>query len=195
MHFIAKSDFKSAGYAASLPKPVRMGRLAMLMARVLDPAGSGGEPMAMTESSLRTLTAGESDEDSTWPTEACVLLADDNSTNQKVATQMLEKLGCAVDVASNGQQAIDMYKVGSYDLILMDCEMPEVDGFEATRRIRGTESGARRVPIIAMTANAMSGDRQRCLSAGMDDYVSKPYRLRDLQAKLEKWIGGGDPSI
>ncbi len=83
-----------------------------------------------------------------------------------------------------------MHGSASYDLILMDCEMPKIDGFEATRQIRGRESGDGRVPIIAMTANAMTGDRQRCLEAGMDDYLSKPYRLKDLQVTLEKWIGG-----
>ncbi|MEE9127720.1 MAG: response regulator [Planctomycetota bacterium] len=193
---ITKSDFESAGYAASLGKPIRMDRLAMFIARIVDPTGSGQKSMAMTNAGFKPQPMSDgSTEGAPLSAETCILLADDNSTNQKVALQMLERLGCAVDVATNGQQAIDMHNAGSYDLILMDCEMPQVDGFEATKRIRGTESGARRVPIIAMTANAMSGDRQRCLSAGMDDYVSKPYRLKDLQAKLEKWIGSGDKGI
>ncbi|MHC4513906.1 MAG: response regulator [Planctomycetota bacterium] len=182
---------ESAGYAASLTKPVRMERLAMLMTEVLDAVRQGRKPIAVTGADFRVQhTQARLSGDPSRPGAANVLLADDNSINQKVAAQMLQRLGCRVEVASDGQQAIEMYRDGGYDLILMDCEMPQVDGFEATRQIRGSEGGDRRIPIIAMTANAMSGDRQRCLEAGMDDYVSKPYRLKDLQATLERWIGG-----
>ncbi|MHC4077957.1 MAG: response regulator, partial [Planctomycetota bacterium] len=184
-------DIEGAGYAASLTKPVRMERLAMLMTEVLDAVRQGRKPIAVTGADFKVQrTQTRLSGDPSRPGAASVLLADDNSINQKVAAEMLQRLGCRVEVASDGQQAIEMYRDGGYDLILMDCEMPQVDGFEATRQIRGSEAGDRRIPIIAMTANAMSGDRQRCLEAGMDDYVSKPYRLKDLQATLERWIGG-----
>src|SRR5208337_4988173 len=110
-------------------------------------------------------------------------------TNQFVALKMLERLGCVADVAANGEEAIAALRGIPYDLILMDCQMPEVDGFEATRRIRRGEAGSARAstPIIAMTAHAMEGDRQRCLEAGMDDYLSKPVNNRQLIELLEKF--------
>ncbi|MGC3972889.1 MAG: response regulator [Nitrospira sp.] len=118
-----------------------------------------------------------------------LLLAEDNPVNQKVACRMLEKFGYRVDVATNGREAVAAYERMRYPLIFMDCQMPEVDGFEATALIRGMEEGVRHTPIVAMTANAMQGDRERCLAAGMDDYVAKPVRPKDLQAVLERWLG------
>lgn len=115
-----------------------------------------------------------------------VLLAEDNTVNQRVACRMLEKLGCRVDVAANGLEAVEMHLRFGYDLIFMDWMMPEMDGVEATRRIR-TAPSARRVPIIAMTANAMQGDRETCLAAGMDDYISKPIRPDRVKEALERW--------
>ncbi len=115
-----------------------------------------------------------------------VLLVEDNVVNQKIATRMLEKLGCRVDVASNGREAVEMTDVVAYDLVLMDVEMPELDGYGATAQIRAREArtGAH-VPVVAMTARAMSGDRERCLAAGMDDYVSKPVELAELARVVE----------
>ncbi len=185
------SEIEGAGYTASLTKPVRVERFVNLMDRVLDVVRRGKSPTEVTEADLKlqqteTLLAG----DPSRPGATRILLADDNDINQKVAAQMLQRLGCAVEIARDGQEVVDMQGSGGYDLILMDCEMPKIDGFEATRQIRERESGDGRVPIIAMTANAMTGDRQRCLEAGMDDYLSKPYRLKDLQVTLERWIGG-----
>lgn len=118
-----------------------------------------------------------------------VLLVEDNKTNQTVALAMLQKLGCAVDLATDGASACLKANENPYDVILMDCMMPVMDGFEATRLIRLREStGARHTPIIAMTANAMHGDAERCLSAGMDDYLAKPTRWEDLKSMLEKWL-------
>jgi CheY-like chemotaxis protein len=117
-----------------------------------------------------------------------VLLVEDTPINQKVATRQLEKLGCRVDAASTGTHAIVLLQKASYDLVLMDCQMPEMDGYTATRVIRGLEEGKRHTPIIAMTASATEADRDRCLAAGMDDYVTKPVREAELALLLEKWV-------
>ncbi len=116
-----------------------------------------------------------------------VLLAEDNPVNQKVAVRMLEKAGCQVDVATNGREAVEMYGWRSYDLVLMDCEMPELDGFGATKAIRERELSGRRIPIVALTANALSSDRNVCLDAGMDDYLSKPVEKATLRRVLARW--------
>jgi CheY-like chemotaxis protein len=118
---------------------------------------------------------------------ARILVVEDNPTNQKVIVLRLEKLGCVVEVANNGLEAVHAAGITAFDVILMDCQMPVLDGFEATSRIR-TES-KRHTPIIALTANAMDGERERCLHAGMDDYLSKPVRADELLKKLEHWIG------
>jgi signal transduction histidine kinase/HPt (histidine-containing phosphotransfer) domain-containing protein/ActR/RegA family two-component response regulator len=124
------------------------------------------------------------------PIRARVLLAEDNIVNQKVASRMLEQIGCRVDVASTGKDALAMVTQFPYDLVFMDCLMPEMDGFQAAAAIRKLEGGERHVPIIAMTALAMAGDRDRCMAAGMDDYLSKPVKSDDLRAKLVRWAPG-----
>lgn len=116
-----------------------------------------------------------------------ILMAEDNIINQKVALRMLAKLGYSADVVANGLEAVQAMQNIPYDLILMDCQMPEMDGFEATRQIRKNQNEATRVPIIALTANAMEGDRERCLEAGMDDYVSKPINVVKLKEALSRW--------
>jgi PAS domain S-box-containing protein len=118
-------------------------------------------------------------------TGARVLLAEDNPVNQRVAARMLAKLGHRVDVVSNGLEAVEAARRVPYDAILMDCQMPEMDGFEAAGAIRRSAQG-QRVPIVALTANAMAGDRERCLEAGMDEYLAKPVTLEDLRQVLEK---------
>jgi CheY-like chemotaxis protein/HPt (histidine-containing phosphotransfer) domain-containing protein len=175
-----------AGYGAWLTKPVRATRLQEALRHVLVEADGG----------IR-------DEDERFRPEIeelrrhfpmHVLLVEDNRINQKVATLLLEKLGCRVDIAADGREALRAVGTDDYDLILMDCQMPVLDGFEATRAIRRRESGtSRRMPIVAMTAAAMKGDREKCIEAGMDDYVSKPVRQGDLSAVLESWYREAAP--
>jgi PAS domain S-box-containing protein len=122
-----------------------------------------------------------------------VLLAEDNLVNQKVALGMLERIGCRVALAVNGREAVTMQQEGDYDVILMDCQMPELDGYDATQEIRALERPGRRVPIIALTANALTTDRDRCLEAGMDDYLSKPVAKSTLLRALSRWFPADAP--
>jgi CheY-like chemotaxis protein len=117
-----------------------------------------------------------------------VLVAEDNPVNQRVADQMLERLRLGADVAADGREAVQSFHRQPYAAILMDCQVPELDGFKATARIRAREGTGRRTPIIAMTASAIQGDRERCLPAGMDDYVSKPVTIESLRTVLEQWL-------
>jgi CheY-like chemotaxis protein len=123
-----------------------------------------------------------------------VLLVEDNGVNQEIGMAMLQAMGCEVDLAADGREAIEATRSKAYDLVLMDCQMPDVDGFEATRAIRAREreqsgsKAARRLPIVALTANAMSGDREQCTAAGMDDYLSKPFTQAQLRAVIQTWV-------
>ncbi len=120
---------------------------------------------------------------------APILVVDDNKVNQKVMCALLDRLGLPCEIASDGQEAIDMVSRSKYSVILMDCHMPVVDGFEATKAIRKLENAAGTyTPIIAVTAMAMAGDRERCIAAGMDDYMSKPVDKELLKIKLNHWL-------
>jgi len=116
-----------------------------------------------------------------------ILLAEDNPVNRKIGVLVLEKLGCSVDIAANGREAAEMADRCSYDLIFMDCGMPEMDGYAATRKIRARQNGGGRVPIVALTAHAIEGVRERCLEAGMDDYIAKPFSQSAIERTLVKW--------
>jgi CheY-like chemotaxis protein len=118
-----------------------------------------------------------------------VLVVEDNTVSQLLAAEVLRRLGCQVDVAGNGREAVEAVRRIPYDLLLMDCDMPQMDGFEATRQIRAREAGTdRHVPIIAMTASALQGDAERCLRVGMDEFLSKPLRPAQLRRVVETWL-------
>jgi CheY-like chemotaxis protein len=180
---------KEAGFSACLTKPARASQLLNALVTVWGnqkraPSAQFGTPHTMAEVRA-AIFPGE-------PTQpifrARILIVEDNAINQMVAARLLEKLGCRVDVAANGREAVEMVGLLPYDAIFMDCQMPEMDGFEATQEIRTREGSGVHRPIIAMTANAMRGDRERCFEAGMDDYVSKPIRKADLTEALERHL-------
>ena len=124
----------------------------------------------------------------TWPRQPRVLVAEDNQVNQIVAARTLERCGCQVDIVENGRDALHALEQRDYDIVLMDCQMPEMDGYQATTELRRREHDRRHTPVIAMTAHAMDGDRERCLEAGMDDYISKPMRYAELADTLQRTI-------
>ncbi len=174
---IVSSRQRSAGRCEStancLRRPVRQAQLLSVLTRALSPVESESTPPPATP-----VSAG---------TRGRVLIAEDNLTNQKVAHRMIERLGFSADLASDGRQAIEAFSRAIYAAVLMDCQMPVMDGYEATREIRRLE-GNRHIPVIALTANAMRGDEQLCLAAGMDDYLSKPISLEALQQALDRWV-------
>ena len=172
---------REAGFAAHLNKPLRREELYRTIARALGLAA--GAPVAEAQPAAVRAAAGH------------VLLVEDNLVNQDIGAAMLGALGMSVAIANNGIEAVAMVGRERYDLILMDCQMPEMDGFAATAEIRSREAaaGAARIPIIALTANAMQGDRERCLAAGMDDYLAKPFSKPQLAAMLERWAAPRRP--
>jgi PAS domain S-box-containing protein len=173
-------DLRDHGFAHSLAKPVLTGRLRELLVGDLGDSGAaaGAVPSAAVAPLESVAAASEGPR---------VLLAEDNPFNQKVATAMLKLLGCRVEVAATGVEAVAMARDGAFDLVLMDCQMPVMDGYQATRRIRELPAPADAVTIIAMTANAMSGDRKACFAAGMDDFLSKPITKAMLGDMMRKW--------
>ncbi|MEA2038925.1 MAG: response regulator, partial [Thermodesulfobacteriota bacterium] len=169
--------FEELGCAAYLTKPIRQSKLLDALVETLVDTGEAGiSDKAGTRRRIVTQhSLAEEAARGAW-----ILLAEDNPVNQKVATRILEKGGHRVDTADDGRQAVEALKKFPYDIVLMDVQMPEMDGFEATAVIRGHKGNQRHTPIIAMTAHALKGDRERCLEAGMDDYISKPVRPKEL---------------
>ncbi len=172
--------FTEAGFAGYLVKPVLPRTLrSALQATLQARRASRDDAPLVTRHSVREAEVAAVRRQKTRQRGCRVLLAEDNIMNQKVAVRMLERMGHRVDVACNGREAVEMDEAFPYDIIFMDCQMPEIDGYEATGLIRRREAGTERhIPIVAMTANAMHGERDRCLAAGMDDYLSKPVSRR-----------------
>ncbi|MCC7494134.1 MAG: response regulator [Fimbriimonadaceae bacterium] len=160
-----------------LPKPLRRAALRELLTAPASPPGAAASAV---------LPAGDG-------LDGHLLLAEDNLVNQKVAALMLGRLGCTVDLAADGEAALELLRRRRYDAVLMDCQMPRLDGFAATRQWREEEAAGQHVPIIALTANAMQGDREWCLAVGMDDYLSKPISTEQLAQCLRRWIRVAGP--
>ena len=186
------SRLAAIGFDGFFTKPVRQSHLhdalAMAMGRNIDPASAGS---IITRHSITETHAAFKK----------ILVAEDNLTNQTVALAMLRKLGYSVDLVSNGAEALQALKTTPYDLVLMDCQMPEMDGYEATRLIRLRETGVLNpaIPVIALTAYAMTDDRNKYLDAGMDDYLTKPVQMKNLAETLSRWLtrtnGRGEPVV
>lgn len=191
---------RRAGFTAYLTKPVRHDQLQGCLRVVFglqetatSAARSTPDGAAIAPSLITRHTLAEQ------RIRPRVLVAEDNVVNQKLAVRMLERLGYQPDVVSNGQEAVVAFTRENYAAIVMDCQMPMMDGYEATRHIReqeqqvGSSKTRAHVPIIALTANAMPGDRERCKAAGMDDYLAKPVKTDDLGRILERWVPLGPP--
>ncbi len=174
-------NVRQEGFAALLVKPVRGSELVRTVARAID---------AMTDNPAAAFGVVVQPPRKQSRFQARVLLAEDNAVNLEVAKEYLANLGCTVTVAENGVEAVRLFTTQAFDLVLMDCQMPEMDGLTATRRIRAIETSKRRghTPIIAVTANAFEEDRQACLAAGMDDYIRKPFIEEVLETTMERWL-------
>jgi signal transduction histidine kinase/DNA-binding response OmpR family regulator/HPt (histidine-containing phosphotransfer) domain-containing protein len=181
--------FADIGFAAYLLKPVTQRDLTECLILVLANTAHSwhlqSQPM-ITRHALRAQRAQSRNR---------ILLAEDNAVNQKVASKLLEKLQYRVDVVSDGLAAVAAWQTGKFDLIIMDCQMPQMDGYEATREIRRFEEGNRHIPIVALTAHAMTGDEAKCRAAGMDDYLSKPIDRVKLEACLERLLIGSGSTL
>jgi CheY-like chemotaxis protein len=175
-----QQELREAGILRYINKPIRRADLRRVVAKMLT-AGS----------SLEVDSAAVPLEPVTPPLSGAVLLVEDNPINQGVARAMLLKLGLNVTIANHGREALERMQVQSFDLVLMDCQMPVMDGFAATEAIRRLPGGrGARIPIVALTANSMQGDEARCLRAGMDDFLGKPYSLAQLDATVRRWLPG-----
>ncbi len=181
---------KAVGFAAYLLKPARQSELLGTLVNVWAARNAETASELVTRHSI---AEGQAAPETTRRWDGTrVLVAEDNIVNQKVATMMLQSFGCRVEVAANGREALKSIEKLPFDIIFMDCEMPEMDGYEATAEIRLRADAKSRLPIIAVTAKATRGDREFCLQAGMDDYMSKPVKSEDFQAALERWTRPGD---
>ncbi|HAH05982.1 MAG TPA: hypothetical protein DCM05_05535 [Elusimicrobia bacterium] len=176
---LSAEEQKAAGLAAVLVKPVKP---SALFDRLVQALSEKAEPAPSEKVPVKARALGPIEKKGIR-----VLLVEDNAVNQKIALLQLARLGYDVGVAGNGVEALSALDSIPYDLVLMDCQMPEMDGYQTTVEIRRREAGRRRMPIIAMTANALQGDREKCLEAGMDDHLGKPIKIDDLGRMLEKW--------
>jgi CheY-like chemotaxis protein/HPt (histidine-containing phosphotransfer) domain-containing protein len=183
------SRMEKVGFAAYLVKPVRQSHFYDCLAAVVGPEGREGGAMGQERDATGRIITRHSLAERARR-RARILLAEDNLVNQKVALKALEKLGYSADTANDGAQALQATREKRYDLILMDVQMPVMDGMEATRQIRDPHSGSLNpaVTIVALTAHAMAGDKERCLNMGMDDYLAKPVKAAELQEVISRWL-------
>lgn len=187
---LAKQSTK-AGFQAFSTKPILKSLLHELLLTVLHTQTGKDKNELITKHTIKELqsTQKQDEPNAVFQSHPRILLAEDNIVNQKVAVKILEKLGCRVDVVANGIEAVEMVQKFPYDLVLMDVQMPEMDGYEATQHLRTLEKETlKHLPVIAMTANAMQGDREKCLEAGMDDYISKPIDKKILQTVIQNCV-------
>jgi signal transduction histidine kinase/CheY-like chemotaxis protein len=180
--------FAEIGFDGYLVKPLKPSILEEALAAALGARETGVRSAIITRHVLAENHGRTAHRQAPGAPHIRVLVAEDNAVNVKVAARMLAKCGCRVDVAADGREAVELYGQLPYDIIFMDCQMPEMDGYEATAEIRQLEGQEQRVPIVALTANAMAGDRERCLEAGMDDFISKPVKEADFARTLERWV-------
>jgi CheY-like chemotaxis protein len=177
---------REAGIVGYLTKPVRQAELHALLSTVMGRVDNPAAPQLVTRHTLQ---------EAERRARPRLLVVEDNQVNQRVALRVLENLGYAADVVGNGREAVDAVARIPYAAVLMDCQMPEMDGYRATAEIRRIEGEARHMPIIAMTAGALEGDRAQCLAAGMDDYIAKPVKPDDLGAALSRWVPPQTPML
>jgi CheY-like chemotaxis protein len=173
------------GIAAYLTKPVRQSRLFDCLLGVMNGESAPTPPLPSPAKPAirRKLVEGE-----VSPAHGRILIVEDNTANQKVALHQIARLGYQADAVANGLEALEALARRPYALVLMDCQMPEMDGFTATAQIRQREGHAQHTPIIALTANAIRGEREKCLAAGMDDYLAKPVKVEELADTLARWL-------
>jgi two-component system, sensor histidine kinase and response regulator len=174
----AAEEARNLGVAGFLVKPVRRTYFLEAAGRALTEKLAVDPPARIPDGDI--------------PITRNVLLVEDNPANQNVALLFLARFGFNADLAQNGAEAVEAFAKKNYDLILMDCQMPGMDGFAATREIRRRELPGKRTPIVALTANALDEEREKCFEAGMDDHLAKPFRKADLNRLLDKWLRPAD---
>jgi CheY-like chemotaxis protein len=179
---LSGQDIKASGFAAYLPKPLKQSVLLQTLSELSGPrrASDPQAPLPVLEDAASADAGGQR-----------LLLVEDNPVNRRLVTLMLVRAGYQVDVAVDGRAAVQAAAASTYDAILMDAQMPEMDGYKATLAIRAAEKPGERVPVIALTARAMEGDREKCLAAGMDDYLTKPITQVQLLKVVHRWARRG----
>jgi CheY-like chemotaxis protein len=191
MHLVMLTSFgarglgttaRDASVAAYLTKPVRQSQLFDCLANLI--GGAATTEVGLKSQADSNLLTKHSLKETRMSSTKLILLAEDNIVNQKVAIRQLHKLGYRADAVANGREVIEALSRIPYDLVLMDCQMPEMDGYEATAEIRMSEPLGKHTPIVAMTANALTGDREKCIAAGMDEYITKPVQSEELARVL-----------
>jgi signal transduction histidine kinase/CheY-like chemotaxis protein/HPt (histidine-containing phosphotransfer) domain-containing protein len=191
---VDRAELEAAGVAAALTKPARPSQLYDALARATAVGGTSSAT-ARPERRVDSTSPGRRRADDERPAATTrILVVEDNAINQQVALGLLKRLGYQAEAVANGLEALDALDRIAYTAVLMDCQMPEMDGFTATAEVRRREGAARHTPIIGLTAHAMLGAKEDCLAAGMDDYLSKPVRREDLDAVLQHWVATGEPA-